>query len=443
MFCDTALAARIEAAETDLIAALTRAALARSGSAGFVMPLAGGAATFAGADSPYTKVVGLGFGPLPSVAELEKIENAYAEHGAPTQVELSHLADPDLAALLTGRGYRLEGFENVLGRSLDDRPGPPAPAGIEVRISPDAELDAWIDVVVEASLHQDAQGLPWHDEFPREALEDAERDSAAAGLTRYAALRDGVLAGGAELRVTGGVAQFAGAATAVAHRRHGVQTALLTARLADARAAGCDVAVIVTQPGSTSQQNSQRHGFHLLYTRATLVKQPPATAPVPAVALHTGTRAELRPLFELAEDSAAQLDSYLGDGDVLVASIDDHRVGHLQLVETARPGEVELKNMAVAESLQGTGIGRHLVRAAVELARSRSMHRMVVATAAADIGNLRFYQRVGFRMVHVDRDAFGPASGYPEEIVINGIALRDRVWLDMDLDGRGGGTSAG
>jgi hypothetical protein len=53
-----------------------------------------------------------------------------------------------------------------------------------------------------------------------------------------------------------------------------VHTALLSARLADAAAAGCDVAVIITQPGSKSQQNAQRHGFDLLYARAVLVKQP-------------------------------------------------------------------------------------------------------------------------------------------------------------------------
>ena len=33
-------------------------------------------------------------------------------------------------------------------------------------------------------------------------------------------------------------------------------------------------AVITTQPGSKSQQNAQRQGFDLLYTRAVLVKQP-------------------------------------------------------------------------------------------------------------------------------------------------------------------------
>jgi HJR/Mrr/RecB family endonuclease len=59
-----------------------------------------------------------------------------------------------------------------------------------------------------------------------------------------------------------------------ARRRHGVHTALLSIRLADAAAAGCDIAVVTTQPGSRSQQNVQRQGFHLLYTRAVLIKNP-------------------------------------------------------------------------------------------------------------------------------------------------------------------------
>ncbi|GLZ49803.1 hypothetical protein Acsp06_59880 [Actinomycetospora sp. NBRC 106375] len=152
------------------------------------------------------------------------------------------------------------------------------------------------------------------------------------------------------------------------------------------------------------------------------------------ITLHTGSRQEIRALFELAEDSAAQLDTYLELGDVLVARVGDRAVGHLQLVPGTNACEVELKNMAVAGDRQGTGVGRRLVRAAADLARARSAHRMTVATAAADIGNLRFYQRVGFRMLAIDRDAFVPATGYPDEIVVDGILLRDRVWLDLDLD---------
>ena len=48
------------------------------------------------------------------------------------------------------------------------------------------------------------------------------------------------------------------------------------ARLADAARAGCDIGIVVTQPASKSQQNVQREGFSLFYSRQLLVKSPPA-----------------------------------------------------------------------------------------------------------------------------------------------------------------------
>jgi GNAT superfamily N-acetyltransferase len=106
-------------------------------------------------------------------------------------------------------------------------------------------------------------------------------------------------------------------------------------------------------------------------------------------------------------------------------------VGHLQLI--ASGNDIELKNMAVDPSRRGTGIGRRLVEAALAAARADGYSRMIVATAAADIGNLRFYQRCGFRMTGVEPDAFTPATGYPEPIDVDGIPLRDRVWLAREL----------
>jgi GNAT superfamily N-acetyltransferase len=275
LFCDTALAARIERVESALIAAAGHAARRRTGgSDGFVMPIAGGVASFAEPGSPFNKVAGLGFGGVPSEAELDELEQAFASRGAAVQVELSHLADPRLGALLTERGYRLTSFENVLGLAIDGEIAPVAPAGIEIRRSADHEFTAWLDVIADGFSHPDGQGVPAHEEFPREVLERAERDFAAAGVVRYVALRSGVMAGGASFRIAEGVAQFAGAATAPAHRRRGIQTALLAARLADAAAAGCDIGVVTTSPGSKSQENVQRRDFDLLYTRAVLVKPP-------------------------------------------------------------------------------------------------------------------------------------------------------------------------
>jgi GNAT superfamily N-acetyltransferase len=144
--------------------------------------------------------------------------------------------------------------------------------GVEVRRSGDDEFDTWLDVVADGVAHPDTQGVASHEEFSREAVDAAERDFAAAGVTRYAAWLGGVMAGGGSLRTAEGVAQLTGAATAPAHRRRGVQTALLAARLAEAAAAGCDIAVVTTQPGSKSQHNVQRRGFELLYARAVLVR---------------------------------------------------------------------------------------------------------------------------------------------------------------------------
>jgi ribosomal protein S18 acetylase RimI-like enzyme len=148
---------------------------------------------------------------------------------------------------------------------------------------------------------------------------------------------------------------------------------------------------------------------------------------------YAGARERLRDLFELAEDSATELDSYLHAGRVLVAVRNGEMAGHLQLVETGRPGQAEIKNMAVREDLQDRGIGGRLVEEAAGLITAEGGTALLVATAAADVGNLRFYQRHGFRMRSIERDAFTPATGYPPGLRIDGIDLRDRVWLDRPL----------
>ena len=273
MFCDVALAARIEQAEAQLIAAASDAAGRRGAEpAGFVIPVSGGVASYADAGSPFNKVAGLGFGGVPAATALGAIEEAFAARGAPVQIELAHLGDPAIGALLTGRGYRLTSFENVLGLALTDAPGRVAPPGIEVRPACDGEFESWLAVVTEAFAHPDDQGAQPHEQFPHEVLARAEHDLVAAGATCYVALRGGVIVGAASFRVAADIAQLTGAATAPEHRRQGVQTALLSARLADAAGAGCKLAVVAAQPGSRSQQNVQRQGFDLLYTRAVLVK---------------------------------------------------------------------------------------------------------------------------------------------------------------------------
>ncbi len=275
LFASTTLAARIERADARLMSeSAAAAARRRPQTRAFAIALAGGAATYAAPGSPLNKVAGLGFaGPL-DPREFDAVERAFAERGSAVQVELSCLAEPGIGELLTRRGYVLVSFENVLGRPLPVEPRSPPPE-IEVEESAATDATAWLELVITAFASPDAQGVPSHESFPRDELERVIGDMAEAeGFVRYLARRNGAPAGGASMRLFEGVAQLCGAGTLPEHRRRGVQSAMLAARLEIASRAGCDVAVVTTQPGSKSQENVQKQGFELLYTRAILVRQP-------------------------------------------------------------------------------------------------------------------------------------------------------------------------
>lgn len=167
-----------------------------------------------------------------------------------------------------------------------------------------------------------------------------------------------------------------------------------------------------------------------------------AAAPVP-IAWHEGPRAVLRGLFELADDSADQIDGYIERGRVLVAlDATNEIMGHAQLLPTERPDTIELKSIAVLAHLQRRGIGRALVDRALAICRSEGARAVSVTTATADIDTIRFYQRCGFRATSIERDTFTEAKGYPPGLEADGIPVRDSITLTLDLDLDDGGDCA-
>jgi ribosomal protein S18 acetylase RimI-like enzyme len=272
IFASPELAARIESAEAALVAgagAAVNPPLANG--ATLVQELAGGVAVFTSPGSPFNKLAGLGFGGPIEEAELSAVEEFFEAQEARVQVEVSSLADPGVVASLSRRGYELVGFENVLGLRL-----PMTPRGTSARITIEVadtdDLEPWLDIVIAGFASPDPVGVPSHESFDAGAVRGAVRDLVrAGGVTQYLARCDGAAAGGASMRIDRGIAQLCGAATLPEQRRRGVQSALLDRRLADAGTAGCDLAVVTTQPGSKSHENVQKFGFELLYTRAVLL----------------------------------------------------------------------------------------------------------------------------------------------------------------------------
>src|SRR5947199_349892 len=123
MFADTALAAQIEIGEALLTRDIVLGAL-EAGKApdAFETEIAGGVAGFVRPGSPMNKVIGLGFQDSVESAAWPELEKRYHARGEPVRVELSTLCPGGAGHFLTERGFRLIGFENVLGNPLSESP---------------------------------------------------------------------------------------------------------------------------------------------------------------------------------------------------------------------------------------------------------------------------------------------------------------------------------
>jgi ribosomal protein S18 acetylase RimI-like enzyme len=159
-----------------------------------------------------------------------------------------------LAAALAEAGAAQTGFHSV----LYGRPLPGERAEIAVERAQDPKLFA--DVLLRG------HGVP--DVARARDLSSVDRWNEIEGWHLYLARVDGEPAGAALLVVEEGLAYLANASTLPQFRRRGVQTALIAARIADARAAGCEEVCSGTTFGSTSQRNLERAGLAVAYTKA-------------------------------------------------------------------------------------------------------------------------------------------------------------------------------
>ncbi len=242
------------------------------------LPVGGGYAIFMGAGSPLSQVIGLCLhGPV-AESELEQVESLYRDRDTPIQLELSSLADPTLLGLLSSRGYRPAEQTHVLvrpigpgetdGRRAASRATDRADdAGGDIAVAPirPDEVETWAEAVLRCFF-------PGPQDLPERLKEGAIAMATLPIVSGWLARADGRIAGGGALAVCNGLALICGDGTLPDFRNRGVQAALLRARLERARAEGCDLAVICTQPGSRSQHNAERQGFQVVYARTLMTR---------------------------------------------------------------------------------------------------------------------------------------------------------------------------
>jgi GNAT superfamily N-acetyltransferase len=260
LFANAALAKRLERAEGNAcrqFAEARRKIFPDCGSEW--MECAGAYAVFDGVDSPITQTFGLGLFEELTAETLAEIERFFFERGAAVAQEVSPLAGVPALRLLCERGYRPIETSSVLYGPIE-RAGAGYSSDITVRVTGADEAQVWADVSARGWAHDHPELLEFLREFGAMA---AAREHGSCFLAEI----EGQPAAAGSLSIHEGVALFGGAATVPEWRRRGLQAALLQARMNYAFEQGCDLAMIVTEPGSNSQRNAERTGLRIAYTR--------------------------------------------------------------------------------------------------------------------------------------------------------------------------------
>jgi GNAT superfamily N-acetyltransferase len=220
---------------------------------------AGANVVFDGVDSPATQTFGLGIFEDLSEAALDFIEDFFAKRNAPVQHEVSPFAGVAAFDLLCRRNYRPMEISSVLYQPISEPEGPNNER-IHVRVIEPAEVDLWARTSARGWSHDHPEREPF--------LLGFSSIVAARGQTvSFLAEIEGVPGAAASLSIHEGVALLSGSATVPELRKRGLQSALLRERMRYAKHHGCDLASIVTMPGSDSQRNAERNGFSIAYTR--------------------------------------------------------------------------------------------------------------------------------------------------------------------------------
>ncbi len=263
MHSGLALALRLEGAEAaNSAAVIARAAEMRPGAGAVSIAICGGRAAFAGPGSPLSQMLHLGLAGPVSGSEWNRMERFFRDRESAAVISLCPYADPSVFEWLSKRHYRISQFENTLVRALsasdtDGAPGIP---------SPPADTRTWALAVIEGFS---GSGEP----PPDDGLVDLVTALGSASVSAALEVRvEGELGAGAILGIVNRTAILHCDSTIERFRGSGLQSVLIRERLRRAAAAGCDLAMACTVPGTVSQRNYERAGFQVAYTKTMLVK---------------------------------------------------------------------------------------------------------------------------------------------------------------------------
>ncbi|WGD37103.1 GNAT family N-acetyltransferase [Lysinibacter sp. HNR] len=113
----------------------------------------------------------------------------------------------------------------------------------------------------------------------------------------------------------------------------------------------------------------------------------------------------------------------------IVASVTTPHPGK-NISELGRPGELDLRLLAVSPRTRGEGIGELLTRFVIDLARERGDSRVVLNSGATMLGAHRLYEKIGFTRVRERETEFLNGEGELIYLLVYSYDLSEvpRAW---------------
>ena len=135
-------------------------------------------------------------------------------------------------------------------------------------------------------------------------------------------------------------------------------------------------------------------------------------------------------LLLLADEAVEAIEKYIHQCDVYVLVLDLIRPVGVFALQPNSPEEIELKNMAVIEPLQGQGLGSFMLKEIHRLAVTGGYLTILVGTATLG-RQVNFYRKNGFSPCGLRKNFF--LDNYPEPVFEEGQRLCDMLLLERKV----------
>ncbi|GAB2825026.1 GNAT family N-acetyltransferase [Ferruginibacter profundus] len=138
-------------------------------------------------------------------------------------------------------------------------------------------------------------------------------------------------------------------------------------------------------------------------------------------------------LLLLSDDTIEAIDKSLNNGELFVAEINNKVIAAF-ILKIIGKDTIEIKNIAVSEDQQGTGIGTILLQHIISVATQRDFKNLTVGTCDLCSKEIQFYKKSGFTVTDIRKNFF--IDNYKNPIYENGMQIKDMVMLSIDLSSK-------